>query len=282
MPSVAATQPSDFPGLHNVVAYAPDILSGAVPEGDEGFNTLKALGIKTIINVDGAASQIAFTRHRGMRYVHLPVSYGGFTDEQRLQLARAIKELPRPIYIHCHHGKHRSAAVAGAALVTLGDMTADEAVARLKVSGTSPSYTGLYECVNLASLASNTELSRASDDYPEIFKTSGMVQAMVVIDEATDHLKQIEKAGWQTPKDHPDLVPAAEAGRLADTLRLLDQEYETTLYPPEFAQWMRTDAANASTLEEQLLAGTFSAAELSASFARVTRSCVSCHTKYRD
>src|SRR5262252_5118249 len=54
-PPLDADQPSEYPGLHNVVAYALNFYSGSAPEEDVGFDSLKALGIKTIISVDGAA-----------------------------------------------------------------------------------------------------------------------------------------------------------------------------------------------------------------------------------
>lgn len=49
-------------------------------------------------------------------------------------------------------------------------------------------------------------------NFPEVSRPDDVVAAMVVIDNAFEHLKAIEAAGWSVPKDHPDLVPAAEAG----------------------------------------------------------------------
>lgn len=281
LPAQDATKPQDYPGVHNVVAFGHGLYSGSVPEGDSGFDSLAAMGIKTIITVDGAQPDLDRASARGIRYVHLPIGYDGMDKERTLEIARAVKELPHPIYLHCHHGKHRSAGASGAAAVTLGWMTQDQAVARMKIAGTAPNYTGLYQCVNAAAIASAEELNSASNAFPETWKTSGMVQTMVAVDETNDRLKAIEKAGWKTPPDHPDLVPAAEAGRLADLLRLGHDDEYTQARPDEFAIWMKRSSDEAQALEDGIVAGENSAA-LSVNFRIVQASCKSCHAKYRD
>jgi protein tyrosine phosphatase (PTP) superfamily phosphohydrolase (DUF442 family)/cytochrome c556 len=281
-PTLATTRPADLPGLHNVVAYADGIYSGAVPEGKEGFETLKHMGIKSIISVDGAAPDVALARAEGLTYVHLPITYGGISDERRLELAQAVKALPKPIYIHCHHGKHRSAAAAAVAMVGLGELTPEQATERMKVSGTAPSYAGLYQCVNLATIVSVDELSKPHEAFPEVWKTSGMVNAMVEIDEVFDRLKLIEKTGWKAPADHPDLVPAAEAGHLADLMRVVKDDHEVLNRPQELGDWLQASSDQATELEQALTAGTIDPKFASAKFASVTQSCKTCHVKYRD
>lgn len=282
LPAAKAAAPVDHPGLRNVVAYTPELLSGSVPEGAEGFRSIRAMGVTTVISVDGAAPDVAAARGAGLRYIHLPIGYNGMDRERTLQIAEAIAKADGPVYLHCHHGKHRSACAAGAAAVTLGLMTPKEATARMKVSGTAPSYKGLYKVVGASTPASKAELASAGDDFPEIWKTSGLVKTMVEIDEATEALKAIEKAGWKPPADHPDLVPAAEAGRLADLLRVLCDEPEVKAKPVGFCDGLLDSSAKVSALEEGLAAGGVAPEELSARFKAASQSCVSCHVKRRD
>src|SRR5690606_19020075 len=82
-------------------------------------------------------------------------------------IARAIRDLPGPVYIHCHHGKHRGPAAAAAAAVNLGLVSPAEAVAFMKTAGTADSYAGLYACVMEADAATKTELDAAPSDFPE-------------------------------------------------------------------------------------------------------------------
>lgn len=284
LPAASAASPADYPGLHNVVSYGPDVVSGSVPYGAEGFDTLRGMGVKTIISVDGAAPDVAAAKARGIRYIHLPIGYNGMDHERTMEIARAVKEAEAsgPVYIHCHHGKHRSAGAAGAAAVTLGLMTPEEAKARLQVSGTAPNYTGLFRCVEVAHVASAAELEAVGDDFPEVQPPRGIVHTMVEVDEVTDHLKAIEKAGWMVPKDHPDLVPVAEAGRLSDLFRTLGEHESMSSKPEEFRGWLADASRKAAEIEESLAHGGGSPADLSARFKVLSQSCTACHAKYRD
>ena len=281
-PSLDAEKALDFPGLHNVVAYAPGLFSGSVPEGKAGFDTLQGLGIRTIISVDGAVPDIEAAAAHGMRYVHLPIGYDGMGPERTLEIAKAAKDLPGPVFIHCHHGKHRSAAATASAAVTLGLANNEQATARMKVSGTAPNYMGLYECVAVAKPVSEQTLSALPANFPEVSTPAGLVQTMLAIDEANDELKALEKAGWKTPAEHPDLVPVAVAGRLADLLRNAHDDKEVQAHGTEMAEWLLADSKTAESLEDGLVRGDVPTAELSARMKLVQQSCKDCHAKYRD
>lgn len=280
-PTADADQPVDYAGVHHVVAYGSGIYSGAVPEGDAGFETLANMGIRTIISVDGAAPEAEEAAEHGLRYVHLPVTYGGIPEERRLELARAVRDLPGPVYIHCHHGKHRSAGAASAAAVQLGRLTNEQATARMKVSGTAPDYTGLYACASDSRPRTDAEISQASDEFPSRWRTSGMVDAMVAIDEASDQLKAIEKAGWNVPANHPDLVPTAVAGNLENLLRALMQDHDSLSKPQEFRDMLK-DSAEAALALENGIASKAAVDELSKRMKTLTASCKKCHADFRD
>ncbi len=242
------------------------------------------MGVKTIISVDGAEPDVAAARAQGLRYIHLPIGYNGFDDTRKMQLVRATRDAMADgdVYLHCHHGKHRSAGAAATAAASLGWITPDQGVARMKVSGTAPNYKGLYSCAAGSTVLANDIIDAVPAQFPEISRPESFVLAMVEIDEATDHLKLIEKAGWVAPSDHPDLVPAAEAGRLADHLRDLITSKRTIREPQDFATVMRTSHEMAQALEDTLAAPTLNPATASAQFKLVVASCKDCHTRFRD
>ncbi|HYE62734.1 MAG TPA: hypothetical protein VD997_12130 [Phycisphaerales bacterium] len=298
-PGVDDNAPRDYRGLHNVVAFHDHYYSGSVPEGDAGFDSLQALGVRTIISVDAMEPDVAAARARGLRYIHLPIGYNGFDDERRLELARATRDALRvgPVYIHCHHGKHRSAGAAAAAIATLGLATPEAAVQRMKVSGTSPAYPGLYQCALDSRPVSPEALAAVNADFPEVSRPATFVRAMVELDHVFDHLSDAERAGWQTPADHPDLVPAAEAARMVDLFRQLQTSDEAAHKPADFAAMLKADEARAQTLEDTLTElatarahtatstdSTTAAhkATLSATFKQIGASCKECHVKHRD
>ncbi len=277
----AAAAPAHAHALHNVHRLSENLVSGAAPEGDAAFDELKAMGIRTIITVDGAAPDLPRASARGMRYVHIPITYAEVTPDQQLKLARAVKELPGPIFLHCHHGKHRGPAAIASAAVLLGKITPEEGVAFMKVAGTAPNYTGLYECVATARPASPERLASAPGDFPAVRRPEGITSAMVEIDSVYELLGEIRTAGWTTPSDHPDLVPVAEAGRLADLLRVSGEDPKTKPWGEDYARRLASSVAAASTLE-QGFGKKASPAEMEAAWKAVAASCKDCHARYRD
>jgi hypothetical protein len=284
-PTLADLRPIDLAGLHNVVAFGEGFFSGGVPEGDTGFDTLVAMGVKTIISVDGAEPDLAKAKARGLRYMHLPVGYNGFDDTRKMQLVRATRDsiADGPVYLHCHHGKHRSAGAAGTVAVSLNWLSNDQALGRMKVSGTAPNYKGLYACTTNASVVEVAAIEAVPADFPEVSPPPSFIRAMVEIDVINDHLKRIEEAGWAAPVDHPDLVPTAEAGRMADLFRLVAESDTASAHPADFTAALRADADRITAIEDLLAAaGEKDVKKLSEQFKAVQTSCKDCHARYRD
>lgn len=284
LPGLAETDAADFDGLHNVVAFHEGFLSGSVPEGDAGFDTLAAMGVRTIISVDGAIPEVDAAKARGLRYIHLPIGYNGFDEARKLELTRAVRDAlaAGPVYLHCHHGKHRSAGAAGAVAVSLGWLTPDEGLARMHVSGTAPNYTGLFACTAEATLLDPAVIDAVPADFPEISRPGSFVQSMVEMDEVNDHLRAVERAGWTAPADHPDLVPVAEAGRLVDLYRFIEQAEESRAQPEAFKTLIVRARDEAKALEDLLTEPAPDHAALRAQMQRIQASCKECHAAYRD
>ena len=119
-PPRSAPRPVHAAGLHNVFRLAPGLYSGSQPEGDAGFASLRRLGVRTVISVDGSTPDGERAERFGLRYIHLPVGYDGVPRDKAVAAAKAVRELPGPTYLHCHHGKHRGPAVAACVLLAAG------------------------------------------------------------------------------------------------------------------------------------------------------------------
>lgn len=124
------------PGLGNVVECASGVINGSAPHGDEGFVSLVKMGVRTIISVDGFPPDVPKAERHGMKYVQIPVGYEGVSGENILLLTQAVRDLPRPIYIHCFHGRERSPVAAALALAGTGELNGDEALDVLRRCGT--------------------------------------------------------------------------------------------------------------------------------------------------
>lgn len=275
--------PLDDPRLENAHFVTAKVISGAQPEGEASFEALAELGVRTIISVDGARPDAERARRFGMRYVHLPITYSTVTDEQAKLLAKAIDELEGPIYLHCHHGRHRSAAAVAVACVVNGTLPAERAEAVLATFGTGENYEGLWKAARTArplDEAGMTALRSQSMDYPEAAVVPALAQAMVSVDFHAENLRETQEAGWKPPPHHPDLVPAHEALQLAEYLRELGRTEEVRGRKEDFRQMMSESERLAFRLHELLSSNDSTGAD--EAFKLVMASCTQCHKAYRD
>jgi protein tyrosine phosphatase (PTP) superfamily phosphohydrolase (DUF442 family) len=268
--------------LPNSYRLTEKVISGGQPDGQQAFAALRALGVRTIISVDGAQPDVAAAKKHGLRYVHLPHGYDGIPSERLLALAKAVRDLPGPIYIHCHHGKHRSPAAAAAACSTVGLLTNDEALAVLKAAGTSPNYRGLFETVREARKVQPEVLDKLAVEFPESADIPPMADAMIAIEHIHDRLKLISAAKWRAPAEHPDLDPPHEALLLKEQFAELMRTDMVTARPEKFQAMMRASDRAAGELELALRAPKLDTARAEQAFARVTNNCTACHQVFRD
>lgn len=265
----------------NVHDAAPGVISGGEPEGVAEFEWLHQQGVKTILSVDGTKPDAILARQFGMRYVHLPIQYSGVPAERRLALAKAIRDLPGPVYIHCHHGLHRGPAAVAAALITLGRMTPGQGTEFLHSAGTSPNYPGLFGDVAAAKPATAAELDAFQCEWPEQWPTGGIVDAMVEIDRTSDRLNFVRVAGWKVPFDHPDLTGANEATQLMEHFHELLRQDETRARPADFREWLRSAETAAAGIRDELKGGGATDV-LNRRWTELKQTCTDCHAKYRN
>ncbi|MEZ6244032.1 MAG: cytochrome c [Phycisphaerales bacterium] len=265
------------PGVFEVV---PGVYSGPMPEGREGFETLAALGVRTVLSVDGARPDVEDAAACEIAYAQVPTQYAGITDDERDEIARALRDSPRPIYVHCHHGQHRGPAATATGMIALGEIDNAAGLELLEKAGTSASYPGLWAAVREARPLDSARID-AAPVAPPVATVSDYVAGMSAIDHAWDHLKACQDAGWAAPDDHPDLVPAAEAGIIADTFRQVMADPEVAGKPEDFHIWLREAQANATELERLIVAGA-GRERIDEGLKALGASCKTCHAKYRD
>jgi protein tyrosine phosphatase (PTP) superfamily phosphohydrolase (DUF442 family)/cytochrome c556 len=268
--------------LHNGHIVTARVISGAQPEGDESFNALREMGVKTIISVDGAQPDVEGARKYGLRYVHLPITYATVTEQQGKEIAKAIDELPGPIYVHCHHGKHRSAAAVAVACVYNGQIKPEQAEDVLKTFGTGENYKGLWKAARDARPLKPEEYRLLDVKFVEKASIPPIAQAMVQVDFHNENLKASQKAGWGVPPEHPGIDPAHEALQLQEHFRELGRTQEFQARPADFRKWMLEGEEASKALREALSANPVNAGVADAAFKRVGRSCVDCHASYRN
>jgi protein tyrosine phosphatase (PTP) superfamily phosphohydrolase (DUF442 family) len=272
--------------LHNVHRISPRLISGSAPDGEGGFEELRRLGVRTIISVDGARPDADLARKFGMRYVHLPVGYDDIAPQEGRALAKALDELEGPIYLHCHHGKHRSAAALAVACVINGQLRPQQAESVLLTFGTGENYRGLWASARAARPLAAAELSNIRVDYVPAARVPPLAEAMVSIDETWERLKLAEKSAWQSPPVHPDVDPAHEALQLMEKLRELGRTPAVAARPADFKEGLARSEEAARVLHESLAAraarNDAGPAEAAPAMKTISNACSACHAKYRD
>jgi protein tyrosine phosphatase (PTP) superfamily phosphohydrolase (DUF442 family) len=274
--------------LPNAYRIHEKVISGGQPAGEPAFKELADLGVKTVISVDGATPDVAAAKKYGLRYVHLPHGYDGVPEDRAKELAKAVRDLPGAVYIHCHHGKHRSPAASAVACVSAGLLDPALAETVLTTAGTSEGYRGLYASARGAKRFDDKLLDELQAEFPETAKIPPLAAAMVELEHTHDHLKSVEAAGWKSPPDHPDIDPAHEALLLREHFTEMLRTDAVKEQPEGFQVLLRTSEVAAQELETALrywkdagMKGSPPAAAAQA-FERVTAQCKACHTTYRD
>ncbi len=292
--AVAASGPAKIASDHlpNPVRLHERVISGGLPEGDAAFQELAELGVKTIISVDGMTPDVETAARFGLRYVHLPHGYDGVPAQRAKELAKAVRDLEGPIYIHCHHGKHRSPAAASVACVTAGLIPSAQAIPILELAGTNPSYQGLYTSAREASALDAALLDELQVEFREVQEIPPMAEAMVHLSHALDRLQLIADSGWKSPPTHPDLDPAHEALLIRELYTELLRTDEVAGEAEDFRGWLHDSEVAARKLEAALQEWQADEAyttpsskpprRVSELAERISANCKACHAKYRD
>lgn len=260
-PAPVSVEPTPIsrPGLHNVFRVTDRVYSGNSPEGAEGFRSLKELGIQTVLSVDGTPPDLAAAKAFGLRYVHLPIGYDGISESRLVELAKALRDSPGPIYVHCHHGMHRGPAATIAAVRCLdANCSAAAAVNFLKQAGTDPKYSGLFA----AAERTPPKMDEGKIEFPELADIPDLTRRMVQVDETWDHLRK-------TPT-------AKDATLLVEHFREIDRA--TKQRNEDFRKLLADAQRSAEELEKAIRerGGVTKAVQKSGA------SCTNCHAKFRD
>ncbi len=131
--SVAALPPIHIDNFSRVDAH---LYRGAQPQGRD-FADLKALGIKTIVNLtsdDADPNEQALTEAAGMTYVSIPMNTR--IVPTAAQLARFLSlvndSTGQPVYVHCVGGRHRTGVMTAVYRMTHDGWSGDRAFKEMK------------------------------------------------------------------------------------------------------------------------------------------------------
>lgn len=135
-------------GLENVGRVAPGIFRGAQPR-PEGYGTLKAMGIRTVVNLRSRHGEARAVESAGMRSVLLPMNTLADVNVETVREAVALMADPanQPVFVHCAHGQDRTGVVVAVYRMDLEGWTEAAAEQEMQAFGFNDIWTQLKDFV---------------------------------------------------------------------------------------------------------------------------------------
>lgn len=281
-PAPAATAPKTLPGttIENWQVVGTRLYSGSQPTTDADFAELAKRGVKTIVSVDGIAPDLELAHKHGLRYVHIPIGYDALPQAAGDSMTHALRAIDGPIFVHCHHGKHRGPAMAAIAGRACGELTPEQALEYLKQAGLSPKYDGLWRDVKAYVVPPDgAELPALMEQAP----VEAMAKRMAALSRRVEALEAFFKSREKPSADawtqaDSDSLLAME--QLVETQRELPDSEDPLKDETEFLAKLARSVEASKLLHEAARGHDRERSE--AAFALLMKTCTDCHAAYRD
>jgi protein tyrosine/serine phosphatase len=123
------------PGLPNLYRVSDDLYRGAQPTA-EGFRQLKAMGVRTVINLRSLYNDRAEIAGTGLAYEEIPMSPWHAEDEDAVRFLKLVADESRaPFFVHCYYGADRTGMLCAVYRIVIQGWTKEEAIAEMTQGG---------------------------------------------------------------------------------------------------------------------------------------------------
>ncbi len=120
------------PNLHKV---SDTLYRGAQPT-KEGFENLKKLGVKTVVNLRDHHSDEALLQRAGLHYVSIPMDTLDIKTQTVVDFLRvAVDPNAAPVFVHCQYGADRTGTMVAAYRMVVQDWEQDWAIREMTRGG---------------------------------------------------------------------------------------------------------------------------------------------------
>jgi tyrosine-protein phosphatase SIW14 len=128
-------QPLQRKGLTNLHEVTPTLYRGAQPTA-VGMRQLKAMGVKTVVNLRSFNSDRDELRDTGLAYEHICMKAWHPEKEDIIRFLRITTDKDRtPVFAHCQHGADRTGLMCAVYRVAVCNWTKEEAIREMTQGG---------------------------------------------------------------------------------------------------------------------------------------------------
>ena len=262
-------------GIENMFKLGKRIYSGGEPTAEASFEKLKEMGVVAIVSVDAARPNVELAKKYGIRYVHVPLGYDGISTHAQGSLVRVMREIDGPVFVHCHHGRHRGPAAAAIACLASSDFTAGQAKQFLEKAGTGKQYAGLWRDV---ATFRQPDTDAKLPELRSVVEERSLASSMAAVDRYFEKIVEAEK--------ERDAPASRIASVFAENLPLLREEllesarHDVNDRPAEVKKGLLDAAQLVNQLEDATKKNRRDS--IPRVLGQLQRSCTDCHKKFRD
>jgi tyrosine-protein phosphatase SIW14 len=121
----------DLPGLTNFAPVSRNLYRAAAADR-AGFLGLKQMGLKTVVDLREAHSDLPDLRGLGLYYVHLPVNPAHVENEEVADFLHVVRDPDyQPFFVHCTAGSDRTGVMVAIYRVMEQNWPVDQAALEL-------------------------------------------------------------------------------------------------------------------------------------------------------
>ena len=123
------------PGLPNLHKVNERLYRGAQPE-DGGFDELKRMGIKTVVNLRTLHSDRSECEKSGLDYVPISVQAWEAETSEVLEFLELLNDPQRhPVFVHCQHGADRTGMMVALYRMVIENWSREDAIREMTEGG---------------------------------------------------------------------------------------------------------------------------------------------------
>ncbi len=116
------------PGLENFHRVSPDLYRAAQPS-EEGFRQLKAMGVRTVVNLRSFNSDRGKIGETGLGYEHIYMKAWHPETKEVVRFLQIVSDpARRPVLVHCKHGSDRTGVLCAVYRISIEGWSKDDAI----------------------------------------------------------------------------------------------------------------------------------------------------------